>query len=336
MPTATATFTWTPATGATSQTIRWAASPYTTWSSIVTLSGTASSYIATGVAYGTSYEFQVTSICPAGAPTTLSYFSTSPCSGITTAKYSASLSNAVPLTSLSCCAVNDVTWGVNNGILFPSTGVSLTAGLAGAFNVDGTVMTGFSTTALTSSPLWKNSPATTTNGRMNNQAVSGGSMTPSVVSGFIGFAYTYYAEVAKLIYVGLGTNAYGIINLNGCEILRQTSASQDISAPWKIYPIWVNPGPNFFKFGAIIPTSGVSIGPGKGVSFGIEVYENTAASIIAATVSTSLNIVFSTAAKAGSVITVGDTYGYTCSSGDYYLDTNIPSIGIYPQCVKKM
>ncbi len=55
-----------------------------------------------------------------------------------------------------------------------------------------------------------------------------------------------------------------------------------------------------------------------------------------ATSSADLNVVFSTASKAGTTITVGDSYGYSCPSSDYYLDINVPSIGIYPQCVKKM
>ncbi len=131
---ADATFTWTPAAGATSQTIRWAASPYTVWSPSVFLTGTTSFYVALNLNYGTAYEFQITSICAAGAPTTISYFSTSPCSASVSALYDANVVNSIPATSLSCCAVNDVTWGVGNGILFPT----IVPG-AGAFNIDGKI-----------------------------------------------------------------------------------------------------------------------------------------------------------------------------------------------------
>ena len=87
--------------------------------------------------------------------------------------------------------------------------------------------------------------------------------------------------------------------------------------------------------GATKPPS-VTIGAGNGCSFGIEIYESSSAQILSATTISDLNVIFSTLTLAGTNLTVGDNYGYSCSLSDYYLDMSIPAIGSYYQCVKKI
>lgn len=332
---ATATFSWTPTPGALSQTLEYSPSPYTTWSSPISLGGGVSSYAVTGLSAGTSYEFRIMATCSAG-PSTWSVFgpTTSPCTAPASVKYKAKIMDAQHIANKSVCAVNNTAWGTSNGILFPEVLMSggVSSGYAGVFHLDGSAVMSYPTIALTAAPLWKNFPVTTTNGRMNNQAISAGT-TPEVVSGFIGFAYTYYATSNRLIYVGIGTNACAKIKLNGVDLLNQGVSSTDAGASWKIYPIYVNVGPNFFQFG-VTKLPSTAVGPGNGASIGIEVYENTSAQIIAATTAADLNIIFSSASKVGTQFTVGDNFGYNCSLSDHYLDINVPLIGIYPQCVK--
>ena len=331
---ATANFTWTPTPEAISQTLEYSVSPYTTWSAPISLSGTASTYSITGLLAGTAYEFRIMATCSAGPSTWTTYGpSSSPCTAPATIKFKASTINATHIADESSCAVNDVTWGTSGGVLFPEFSFLGGATSFGLFNTDGTAVPGYSTLALPSITLWENSPATTTNGRMNYCAISAGLGSPEVVAGFVGFAYTYYATSCKLIYIGVGTNAYASIRVNGVKILDQTESSADAGGSWKIYPVWVTTGPNFFQLG-VTKMPSTSIGAGKWASFGIEVYDNTSAQILAATTATDLNIVFSTQSKAGSLFPLGDFYGYSCPLSDYYLDITIPSIGSYPQCVK--
>lgn len=148
-----------------------------------------------------------------------------------------------------------------------------------------------------------------------------GEMLP--VSEYIGFIFPVDVTETTTYYIGIGADNTVRIRLDCQDILvmdpmalADQYPSAGISAAfkyWHIYPIVIPAGHH------VIELTGLNYGSVAG--FGAEIYDNTAAEIIAATNGSGLNTIFSTLDYVGLPLQVSSTFSGTCADGSC-LDIN--------------
>ncbi len=137
----------------------------------------------------------------------------------------------------------------------------------------------------------------------------------------IGFSVCIDVPESKIYYVGIACDNYGIINLDGVNIVTQNPAALDAQygltgnvstfVVWHIYPVFITAGSHNLEMIGF-NTFGVA-------AMGCEVYDNTPAEIIAATAYADLNLVFSSKDYIGQPVMLGSGgLGWTCPP-DYSL-----------------
>jgi hypothetical protein len=184
------------------------------------------------------------------------------------------------------------------------------------FNVNGS---GTSNLIPLSNPFWVNGPGdggdhTETDGPLNRSGVWS---DITMDDQYIGFSVCLNLAASSTYYIGLGGD-------NRCKVVIDSVVivDQDLDALgaqygygpssafkiWHIYPVALTAGPH------IIEVYGYNI---SGVAaMGAEIYNNTAAEIIAATSYSDLNLVFSTKDRDGQPMQLGNlSIGYTCPDG---------------------
>lgn len=181
--------------------------------------------------------------------------------------------------------------------------------------------TGTSTLISHSNPFWVNgsgscADSTITDGPLNRTGLW------SVTTGSnqdIGFSVCINIPVTKTYYIGIGSDNYGIIKLDGATILSQDVAALDAQYPvgpgtppfriWHIYPITLTAGPHLLEI-----LGHNDSGP---AAIGAEIYDATSSEIAAATSYAALGskLIFSSKDYRGQPIQIGNSVGYTCPSG---------------------
>lgn len=131
----------------------------------------------------------------------------------------------------------------------------------------------------------------------------------------IGFGVCINIEESKIYYIGIGCDNYGVIKIDGVAIITQNEAAINAQyglgccacfSVWHIYPVELTAGIHFIElFGHNISLI---------AALGAEIYDNTAAELIAATSYGDLNLIFSTKDYVGEQVQIGSG-GYTCPSG---------------------
>lgn len=183
------------------------------------------------------------------------------------------------------------------------------------YNFDGT---GSSTQIPVLNTFWNNgggvcTPGNTTDGPLNR---SGLWATTAVADQDIGFSICVNIPETKTYYIGMGCDNYGILRIDGQTIIEQNEAALDAQygiggAPfhvWHIYPVELIAGER------VIELIGHNVSPPA--AMGAEIYDNTAAEIIAATSYAGLNLIFSTKDEIGNPVQLGTNgVGYTCPDG---------------------
>jgi hypothetical protein len=169
-------------------------------------------------------------------------------------------------------------------------------------------------TAITSSSFWINSGSTNVDGPMNRTAVW--SATPQSNQD-VGFSTCFNVATTQTFYIGMGADNSARITLDGVTILNQDvstmaaqlgSDAQIAFKYWFIYPVTMTAGQH------IMEVIGHNVSSVAGV--GIEIYNNTATEIKAATSYAGLNIFFTSANKVGDPVDLGNGgIGYTCPAG---------------------
>lgn len=163
--------------------------------------------------------------------------------------------------------------------------------------------TGTFTRINTSNAFWINTALDTVSGAMNRNGV----WNNAIPSGQpIGGTFTYQSNTALQVYVGIAGDDDFDFYLNGQLIVNydiaaniidiQTQLGITTSDPsyqcWSIYPVALQVGNNLFQFynkNIIAPPSAI----------GVEVYNNTAAQIAAATSYAGLNVLYRTSTLVG-------------------------------------
>lgn len=190
------------------------------------------------------------------------------------------------------------------------------------WNINGT---GASTQITTANAFWVNGAgtcvdATTTNGPLNRTGVWS-SGTPGSGQD-IGFGVCINLPETKTYYIGIASDNYSIIKLDGIIRLNQdpvalaTQYGVGVAATfkvWHIYPIVMNAGPH------ILELSGHNVLGAAAI--GCEVYDATSADIIAATSYSVLGpkLIFSSKDYIGQDVQLGTGgAGYTCPD-DYLI-----------------
>jgi len=200
------------------------------------------------------------------------------------------------------------------------------------YNIDGT---GNYTRINTS--YWKNLSNTYIGGPLNRSGV-----WTSIYHNFQNISFSYCIDVAleKTYYIGVGSDNYSFIKLNGTTLILQDrdaladmlgsphteSGFQIMHKFWWIYPITIPAGSNILEIGGhnIFLIAAV----------GVQIYDNTYNDILVAASDNDLNIIFNTKDLVG--LTANYEYspsngyhGYECPEG-YILDCANP-----PNCVQR-
>jgi len=221
---------------------------------------------------------------------------------------------------------------------FHGDSLSICSSPNGAYSIYGTLMydTGFTLNGggtrnpiNTSNSFWINGPSNLVEGPLNRCGVWACS-TPGTPEGdptneWIGFSVKVNILNTKTYYVGLGGDNLIRFKLNGNKVLEMDKASLNQRFPsqggyaaafryWHIFPVKLSAGEN------VIEVEGWN--ESSAAAFGAEIYDNTAAEIIAATDTTQLNYVFTTRRMMGKYFETGETTsGYGCPAG-YFLDAS--------------
>lgn len=182
-----------------------------------------------------------------------------------------------------------------------------------------------------SNTYWANPSLNTTDGALNRTGLWG---TTETANQIVGFSYCFDLTESKIYYIGAAADNEVLIRLDGVDIVDMDEDAittylytlysiVDVSykAPytfWHIYPVTIPAGPHIIE---VIGRNGSVPGVNPG-TIGIEIYDNTAAELQAATSSGDLDIVFTTAdIRSGFPLQIGsDGVGYTCPDG-YSLDS---------------
>ena len=167
------------------------------------------------------------------------------------------------------------------------------------------------------SPVWKNVGMNLTDGPMNRSSIWNSSGNDPYNT-WIGVTKCLGgAEDGREYYLGIGSNNFFKVIINGEEILNNhtPTTSYESYVYWHIYPITLYKGIN------VIEVYGLNTSDNGG--FGCEIYDNTLSDLTSATDYSELNVVFTTN-ESTEVDVVQDlngnylTSGNTCPSGYYY------------------
>jgi hypothetical protein len=187
------------------------------------------------------------------------------------------------------------------------------------YNVNGT---GTNTRIDLSNAFWQNITDNTTNSPLNRTGLWS---TTTMDDQDIGFSFCVNTPVTATYYIGMGSDNYSIIRVNGTTILNQDATAMatylssngypgvgvDVTFKfWHIYPITLNAGNNVIEMIGHNVTSGAAIGA--------EIYNLTPTQIAAATSYGDMGagLLFSTKDYFGSPIELGsDGIGYSCPTG---------------------
>lgn len=182
------------------------------------------------------------------------------------------------------------------------------------FNINGT---GTSTQITLANAFWKNGGTcadnTTVDGPMNRSALWA---TTTADNQDVGFAICITITESKTYFIGVGCDNRSIIKFDGNVIVSQDEAALDAQYSvggacfkvWHIYPLNIIPGTYILECIGH-NDSGIA-------AFACQVYNNTAAEIIAATNNSMLNFIFNSADFVGMPVQLGTGgIGYTCPSG---------------------
>lgn len=134
----------------------------------------------------------------------------------------------------------------------------------------------------------------------------------------VGFPVCIEIPESKVYLVGIACDNYGIINLDSVNIITQNAAALDAQygltgnvstfAVWHIYPVFIPAGSHILECIGY-NTFGVA-------AMGCEVYNNTAAELIAATSYAMLDLVFSSKDYIGHPVVLGSGgVGFSCPPG---------------------
>lgn len=167
----------------------------------------------------------------------------------------------------------------------------------------------------TSVAFWKNSPSictagNTTNGPFNRNSIWSPTTAPGQI---VGFSFCIDIPETKVYYIGMGFDNLGTIRLNGQTLLQTgNTTSEDPLLHWKIYPVTIPAGSNVLE---VIGQNTMDPLPNP-AAIGVEIYDNTAAEIIASTGYGGLTIIFRSLDYVGQPIQIGNEgIGYTCPAG---------------------
>lgn len=174
--------------------------------------------------------------------------------------------------------------------------------------------TGLSDQIPTSNAFWINGPSNETDGPLNRC----GLWTSSTPDGQdIGFSVCLTLPETRVYFIGMGGDNKCRFTVDGVVIV-----DQDVSAlatqygadaqitfkVWHVYPVTLAAGPH------IIELIGHNVS--SAAALGAEVYNNTAAELIAATSYADLDVIFSTKDYIGQPVQLStDGLGYSCPSG---------------------
>lgn len=303
----TQVITWTASATATSYIVQYRVTGSPTWITFATVTAPTTTSTITGLAYCTSYDFQVTAVCPSGnsSPAIFTGTTLTNYGGIVNEKFSVTAATANPQ-------------GTN-----PIPGMVATNVRSTTFGSLGTARTEFGYTqggdggtwSNAVGSFWLNPTSSTLYGRLNNCAVWAGdgttAYTTSLAGQMLGFNYTHYSSTPTTLYVGIGGGYNNYILVDGQVILLGATGIYS----WRMFPVNLQAGTRIITVGALCS------GSGSPFAFGAEIYNNTSAEILAATSLVQLNIVYSTSNEFGQPFHVGTTLGWSCSPG-YYLDTS--------------
>lgn len=133
----------------------------------------------------------------------------------------------------------------------------------------------------------------------------------------IGFAVCLTLAETKTYYIGMGCDNLGIVKLDGVEIIHQDPTALGVQygigvtatfKVWHIYPVELSAGNHILE---LIGYNDTGI-----AAFGMEIYDNTAAEIAAATGYGDLNMIFTSTDYIGQPVQLGSNgIGYSCPSG---------------------
>lgn len=188
------------------------------------------------------------------------------------------------------------------------------------YNVNGT---GVSNQIPTANTYWVNGAGlcadnTTVDGPMNRCALWA---TTTMSSQTVGFAVCIDIAETKTYYVAIGCDNFGTIKLDGVTVVEQNEAAIDAQyviagacfKVWHIYPVEIPSGSHVIEI----------IGNNSGgiAAIGCQIYDNTAAELIAATSDGDLTMILDSADYVGQPVVLGsDGLGYSCAPG-YSLKT---------------
>lgn len=203
---------------------------------------------------------------------------------------------------------------------------------APGYNSDGT---GPSTQISPSNPFWINPTSDTTDGPLNR---SGLWVSPPLANQQIGYSVCVNFAEDTTVLIGIGTDNYGIINLDGNNIVTQNpttlAAQYNAEFPgigafvtfriWHVYPVMVTAGER------VLEISGFNVsGP---AAVGVEIYSLTPTELESITSYGAMgtNLIFSSKDYIGQNVELGSGgIGYSCPLGFSLKACDSP-----PSCVK--
>jgi hypothetical protein len=187
------------------------------------------------------------------------------------------------------------------------------------YNVNGT---GTFTQINPANGFWINPTDDTTDAPLNR---AGNWVSPALSNQTVGFSVCVNVPANGLYYIGMGVDNYGIVNVDGNNIITQDANAMStylnangfpgigVAATfklWHIYPVMLNGGLR------VIEVIGTNVG--GAAAFGAEIYNLTPAAIAAATSYASMGagLIFSTKDFIGSNVQIGNMgSGYSCPAG---------------------
>lgn len=203
-----------------------------------------------------------------------------------------------------------------NGISYGTCGTYI---YSPGFNLDGT---GTSTKIPVTNSFWYNglgncSDGDTVSGPINRAGLW---TTVATENQDIGYSKCITVPETKVYYVGIACDNYGIIRLDATTIVSQNEAALNtkysaVGACFKvfhIYPVLIPKGNRILE--------GIGHNTAGPAALAVEIYDNTAAEIMAATSYANLNVIFSTKDFIGEEVQIGSGgVGWGCPSSDYSL-----------------
>lgn len=202
----------------------------------------------------------------------------------------------------------DGTWNTANPALWPNI-----------YNNDSPARYPYANHIVMTSGPFINGPSDTSHGRLNATGIW--NQASQTYAGTLGFARQINIPTAGVYYIGVGSDDYGTIKIDGNTIVQQIVANacgpNYLNAPsgdglfkhWILYPVQLTAGLHMFE---LISTNTASQG-----ILGMEIYLGTEATLLALTSVTSANYLFSTVDVVdGDNFDVGNWY---CSDPTYQL-----------------